>query len=559
MRYSKLLGKTSFSTPHDAESINAKLLTQAGFIDKVSAGIYNYLPLGVRVLTKINKIIREEMNAVGGQEILMPSMHPIALWKTTGRYETWDEVLFKVGKDGDFVLGPSHEETVTPLVKKYVNSYKDLPTCVYQIQTKFRNEPRAKSGLLRGREFGMKDMYSFHMDDKDLDEYYEEVKKAYLKVYERLGLKAYVIEASGGAFTNKRSHEFAVITEAGEDTIVICEKCKTAQNREIASGYIDDPKQNEGLKELKKVDAVRDKSIDAACKLFDIPAWQILKSVVFVTDQGFVGVLIRGDLEVNLEKVAVHMGGPVKLASNEDLIRHGLVPGFISPIDNNKLKFIADGSIRGTKNFNTGANELNKDYLNANLDRDFKIKEFGDFANVDERFKCHECNSTLKFEKAVEAGNIFKLGTKYTDSFDFWFTDKDGKRKKIIMGCYGIGNTRLIGTIVEASHDSNGIIWTKESAPYLVHLISLGESKDVATEAEKIYKDLEKKGIEVLFDDRKESAGKKFKDADLIGIPIRIVVSEKTLDKDSVEWKERDKKDFEMVKIKDLIKKIEKF
>jgi len=560
MKYSKLLGKTSQTAPHDADSINAQLLTQAGFIDKVSAGVYNYLPLGLRVLNKVNKVIREEMNAIGGQEILMPCLHPISLYKTTGRIETMDDILYTVGQDDDAVLGPSHEETVTPLVNKYVNSYKDLPLSVYQIQTKFRNEPRGKSGLLRGREFGMKDMYSFHKDEKDLDKYYEVAKEAYLKVYKRLGLKAYVIEAGGGAFTDQFTHEFSVLSDAGEDTIVICEKCNTAQNREIASGQLEPIKQKDkGPKPLEKVDAQRENSIESACKLFDIEPWQVLKTVVFVTDEGFVGVCIRGDLEVNSYKVENHLGSTVRLASNEDLKRHGLVPGFISPIENSKLKFIADGSIRDIKNFNTGANEQDKDYLNANLDRDFQIKEFGDFAHVDENFKCAKCGEKLKFEKAIEAGNIFRLGTKYTDAFNFTFTDKDGKNKKPLMGCYGIGSSRLIGTIVEASHDENGIVWPKECAPFTVHMLNIGESEKVMKEAEKIYEDLQKEGVEVLFDDRADSPGKKLKDADLIGIPLRVVISERTLEKDSVEWKERSNDKVEMVKVKDLVGKVKKF
>lgn len=405
MRYSALFGKTRTSVPHDAQSINAKLLTQAGCIDQVAAGIYNFLPLGLRSLQKINQIIREEMNAVGGQELLMPALHPIELWEATDRNRTMDAVLYRTkgAGDKDFVFGPSHEETVTPLAAKFVQSYKDLPFAVYQLQTKFRNEPRAKSGVLRGREFGMKDMYSFHRDEKDLDEYYEKVKEAYLKVYKRCGLEAYVVEASGGAFTKKYSHEFSVVSPAGEDTIIINTETNTAQNIEI--------------------------------------------------------------------------------------VEHGTDHG--------------------------------------------------------EHFRV---------EKAIEAGNIFKLGTKFSEDFELYFTDEDGNRKPVIMGCYGIGNTRLLGTIVEASHDEHGIIWPKNVAPYFVHLVTLGADSAVIEAAEKLYQQLQENNIEVLYDDRNESAGKKLFDADLIGLPIRVVVSKRTLEKNSVELKQRAEKDSQLISLDLVIK-----
>ncbi|MBI4975163.1 hypothetical protein HZC20_00660 [Candidatus Peregrinibacteria bacterium] len=413
MKYSKLFGKTRHSPPCDADSVNAKLLTQAGFIEKLAAGIYNFLPLGKRVLEKINKIIREEMDAVEGQEILMPSLHPIELWQTTGRDKTMDEILYRTRASGDkeFVFGPSHEETVTPLAAKYIKSYKDMPLSIYQIQTKFRDEPRAKSGLLRGREFGMKDMYSFHASDEDLDDYYEKVKQSYSNVFTRCGLNSYIIEASGGPFSDKYSHEFSIETKAGEDTVIICKKCGIAQNLELVE--------------------------------------------------------------------------------------------------------------------------------------------------VKSRLNCVKCGSSLEEMKAVEAGNIFKLGTRYSDAFNLKFTDKDGKVKPVIMGCYGIGNTRLLGTIVEAKHDENGIIWPLSVAPYAVSLILLGQEKDVVEKAEEVYEKLLKENIEVLFDERDESPGVKFKDADLIGIPLRLVVSKRSLEKDGVEWKERDQKESKIVTMKGLYKELE--
>jgi len=413
MRYSLLFGKTKQEAPADADSVNAKLLSQGGYVDRLVAGVYTFLPLGLRVLKKINQIIREEMDAVGAQEIIMPSLHPIEIWKQTGRDKTMDAILFKTkgAGDHDFVFGPSHEETVTPLAAKFVQSYKDLPLCVYQIQTKFRNEPRAKSGVLRGREFGMKDMYSFHTDEADLSKYYEKVTQAYFNVFKRCGLEAYMAEASGGAFSDKVSHEFSVRTRAGEDTLLLCEKCKFARNIEI---------------------------IDAS------------KGVETV---------------------------------------------------------------------------------------------------------CPKCKGTLIEDKAIEAGNIFKLGTKYSTDFNLKFTDKDGKQKIVIMGCYGIGNTRLVGTIVEACHDEKGIIWPKSVAPYAVHLVTLGSvDEKVTTAAESLYKDLQNKGVEVLFDDRDESVGKKLNDADLIGIPLRVVVSKKTLEKNGLEIKKRSEAKSEIIAASELSK-----
>ncbi|MFA5062393.1 MAG: aminoacyl--tRNA ligase-related protein [Patescibacteria group bacterium] len=409
MKYSNLFGKTSKSQPADEGSINAKLLSQGGFISKQMAGVYNYLPLGLRVLNKIQNIIREEMNAVGGNEVLMPVLTSEESYVTTGRNTI--DVFFRTEGEGGakLVLNPTHEEVVTPLVQKYTFSYRDLPVSVYQIQNKFRNEPRAKSGLLRGREFNMKDMYSFHTSTEDLDEYYKKVIEAYFKVYERLGIGNITIKtyASGGMFS-KYSHEFQTLSEIGEDTIYFCEKCKVAVNKEI------------------------------------------------INDQ------------------------------------------------------------------------------NA----------------------CPECgNSDLLEKKGIEVGNIFKLGTKYSGAFSFKYTDDKGKEKPVEMGCYGMGPSRIMGTLVEVFNDKDGIIWPESVAPFQYHLVSLGQDKEILEAAEKLYKDLIKNGVEVLYDDREATAGVKLADADLIGIPTRLVVSKKTLAQQSVEIKMRNQKDAEMVKLKDVLKK----
>ncbi len=558
MKYSQLFGKTRQSVPHDAKSKNAQLLTQAGFIEQMSAGIYYLLPLGLRVLQKVSDIIRDEMNKVDGQELLMPALQPEEVWAKTGRTRTMDDILYRTQGAGnkDFNFAPSHEEAVTPLATKFVQSYKDLPMSVYQLQTKFRDEPRAKSGLLRGREFGMKDMYSFHRDQADLDEYYERVKQAYLNVYERCGLKAYVVEASGGAFSKELSHEFSVVTPAGEDTIIVNNQTGEASNVEVAEGKIVNPADpQEDELEMKEVEIERDMSVEANAKAHNCENWRILKTVVYRVEDGFLGVVIRGDLQINEHKLERYLGKPARTASPAELEELGLVQGFISPVGQEELRFIADHSIKNVKNFVTGANKKNVDLVNVNVGRDFVIDDFTDLVLLDK----NSLDGDYSIETAIEAGNIFKLGTRYSEDFDLKYTDEDGKENYVVMGCYGIGTTRLVGTVVEASHDEDGIIWPKSVAPFLVHMVTLGDDENVMAAAEKLYGELNQAGVEVLFDDRSGSAGKKLKDADLIGIPVRLVVSKRTLENDSVEWKLRTEKEAEMVALSDVTQKVQDF
>ncbi len=561
MRISKHFTKTRHNPPCDADSKNAELLTQAGFIEKLGAGIYNLLPLGHRVFRKVCQIIREEMNAVDGQELLMPALHPIDIWKQTGRDRTMDDILYRTKASGnrEFVFGPSHEEAVTPLAAKYINSYKDLPLSVYQIQTKFRDEPRAKSGLLRGREFGMKDMYSFHTSDEDLDEYYEGVKQAYFNVYERCGLKSYLVEASGGAFTDKISHEFSVETSAGEDTILVCDKTGRAQNLEIAVGELPEDYTDEEEKPMEEVGVERGFSVKDNAQAHDVPEYKILKTVVYeVEEDGLLGVVIRGDLSVNDVKLERYLQKRIRPASPEKLKEAGLVQGYISPVglpDDVDLKFIADHSVKSVKNYVTGANKAATDLVNVNIGRDFVAADFADLVEVKAGFKSED-GGELREVKAIEAGNIFKLGTIYSEAFDLKFTDKDGKSKPVIMGCYGIGTTRLIGTVVEASHDDAGIIWPMSVAPYHVYLISIGKDEEVVKACDELYEELTATGVEVLYDDRDDSPGVKFKDADLIGVPVRLVIGRKTLENGEVEWKLRSDSELEMVKRDDIVNKV---
>lgn len=555
MLQSKLFTKTLKEAPKDEVSLNAIYLTRAGYIDKVTAGVYTYLPLGLRVLNRIAGIIREEIDAVGGQEVLMPAINPKELWTQTGRWQGMAEVLFKFKGVGDkeFTLGPSHEEVVTPLVKKYASSYKDLPAAVYQIQDKFRNEPRAKSGLLRGREFIMKDLYSFHASEADLESYYARVKDAYLKIFARCGLEALVVEASGGFFS-KYSHEFQVVTPFGEDKIFFCPNCRHYQNREIATGKPNQPEGGmEPEKPLNEVEAQREASIAASVKLMKIPAWKVLKNIIYQTKNGLLGVTIRGDLNVNEVKLKAYLEDySLRPANDEELAHAGLVPGFISPVNNQKIKFIGDLSVATVNNYVTGANIKYQDYINVNLNRDFQLGSLADLADINEDYACPKCGAKIESVKAIEVGNIFKLKTKFSEAFDYKFVDADGKLKPVLMGCYGIGLGRLMGTIAEVHHDQQGLIWPKSVAPFAAHLIQVGDDLAVAKKAKAVYDKLLAAGVGVLFDERNQfTPGQKFADADLIGIPYRLVISAKTGTK--IEVKKRGDVKSELVDVKKLI------
>lgn len=420
MKYSNCFAKTFKNPPAEADSANAKFLVQAGFVDQTMAGVYTWLPFGLSVLRKIEQVVREEMNALGALEIMMPSLHPKEFWEATNRWDNVD-ILFKIKSqtEKDYALGASHEEVVTPLVKKFIESYKNLPFATYQINTKFRDELRAKSGVLRGREFRMKDMYSFHTSQEDLSVFYQKTLEAYVRAYNRCGLNVKVVEASGGIFTKNPSHEFQALTDAGEDVILACEKCEFGQNTEVAT--------------VKEGDA------------------------------------------------------------------------------------------------------------------------------------CPTCGGLIVTVKGIEVGNIFDLGTKYSDAFDLNFTDENGDRKKVLMGCYGIGTSRLVGAIVEACHDDKGMIWPKSVAPFQVHLVTLNSKDETVKEnimgtADDLVRDLEARGIEVLWDDREDvSPGGKFADADLIGVPLRILISEKSLKEESVEWKERSGTESRLVKLVDVVEEVQEF
>ena len=575
MRFSKLFGKTLRQAPAEAESISHQLLLRAGMIAQEAAGIYSYLPLGWRVLRKIEGIIREEMDKAGGQELMLPILQPFELWQQSGRYVSFGKSLFTLTdrKEHTLALGPTHEEVITDLVHRYVQSYRELPVLLYQIQTKLRDEPRPRGGLLRVREFIMKDLYSFDADEAGLDESYQKMSQAYSNIYARLGLPALVVEADSGAIGGKDSHEFMVITETGEDEVIYCSSCGYAANAEKAQfaktvetviPVSRSPESSEGeAKNLLPLEAIATpgtKTIEEVADFVGMPTSQTLKSVFYSADGEFIFVIIRGDLEVNETKLRNALKcSELRLATEGEVNEAGLVAGFASPIGVKGIKVVADDSITSGFNFIVGANKPGYHFKNANYPRDFQVDLIADIALARSGDSCPKCRGKLSSARGIEVGHIFKLGTFISERFGASFLDNDGKSRPIVMGCYGIGLGRLLAAIVEQSHDDKGIIWSPSVAPYQVYLCPLSLDKSaVAPTAEKIYQELQKKGIEVLFDDRDDSPGVKFNDADLLGIPLRLTLSPRTLQSQSVEAKWRTKKEAQLLPLENLAAQVKK-
>jgi prolyl-tRNA synthetase len=547
MRFSKLFGKTLRQAPAEAESISHQLLVRAGMIAQEAAGIYSYLPLGWRVLKKIENIIREEMDKAGGQELMLPVLQPFELWQQSGRNVSFGKSLFTLTdrKEHILALGPTHEEVITDLVHRYVQSYRELPLLLYQIQTKLRDEPRPRGGLLRVREFIMKDLYSFDADEAGLDESYQKMCQAYKNIYARLGLPTLIVDADSGAIGGKESHEFMVITETGEDEVIRCSNCGYAANVEkaqfVKTAVLSEAKNPLPLQEIATPGA---ETIEEVAGFVGVPTSQILKAVFYFADGEFIFVTIRGDLEVNETKLRNTLKcSELRLATEGEVNGAGLVAGFASPLGVKGVKVIADDSITSGSNFIVGANKPVYHFKNANYPRDFQVDLIADIALARAGDSCPKCQSKLSSTRGIEVGHVFKLGTFISERFGASFLDNDGKSRPIVMGCYGIGLGRLLAAIVEQSHDDKGIIWPLSVAPYQVYLCPLSLDKPaVATTAEKVYQELQKEGIEVLFDDRDDSPGVKFNDADLLGIPLRLTLSPRTLQSQSVEAKWRTEK-----------------
>lgn len=546
MRISKLFGKTQRQAPAEAETVSHQLLLKAGMIYQVAAGVYSYLPLAWKVLKKIENIIREEMDAAGGQELMLPVLQPLELWQETGRDLAFGKGLFTLSdrRDRKLALGPTHEEVIIELVIHNVKSYRDLPLLLYQIQTKFRDEPRPRAGLMRVREFTMKDLYSFNCDEEGLSQSYNKMLQAYHNIYTRCGLPTVLVEADSGAIGGKDSHEFMVLTETGEDEIIYCNNCGYSANAEKAQS-IKDKLADEKPLPLEEVDTPGISTIEGLSNFLKVPQSHTLKAVFYIADRKLIFVVIRGDIEVNEVKLknALHCF-ELRLATEAEVKQAGIVAGSASPIGISGIRVIADDSITSGTNFIAGANKPDTHLKNVNYPRDFKVDLIADIARAKAGEGCPKCGSKLSSSRGIEVGHVFKLGTFLSEKLGAFFVDPNGVSRPIVMGCYGIGLGRLLAAAIEQNHDDKGIIWPMSIAPYYIYLCPLYlENPKVATAAENLYAELEAQGLEVLFDDRQESPGVKFNDADLLGVPIRVTISPRTLDTNSAEIKKRSEKE----------------
>ena len=562
MRFTQLVSKTLRTDPAEAETASHRLMLKAGMISQVASGVYSYLPLAWRSLRKIENIIRGEMDAAGGQEIRMPVLQPQELWEETDRRAAFGDNLFALQdrRGRPMVLAPTHEEVITNIVRGNVQSYRDLPLILYQIQTKFRDEPRPRAGLIRVREFDMKDAYSFNADDESLDSSYQAMAQAYRNIFERCGLPALMVEADSGAIGGKDSHEFILATPTGEDTVILCPNCGYAANAEKAKGVVPNTDQEAPLA-LEQVSTPGIKTIDGLSKFLGIPTSKTLKAVFYNSDGEVVFATLRGDLEVNevALKNILHCHN-LRLATDEEVKEAGLVAGSASPIGLNGIKRVADSSITQGSNFAVGANQLDMHLINANYPRDFEVDLLTDFALAQDGHGCIRCGTALEATRGVEVGHIFKLGTFFSEALGAHFLDTEGQQQPIIMGCYGIGVGRLLAAAIEQNHDDKGILFPTPIAPYQVHLVGLNMSNDaVVRAADELYHKLWSAGIETLYDDRREeAAGAKLNDADLIGLPLRMVVSPRSLGQDSVEMKARNSTEAKNVPLTDAVEEASK-
>lgn len=557
MRQSHLFGKTVRETPKDVGNKSTEYLLRGSFIAESVAGRYYMLPLGMRVQDKIMKVVEEEMNATGAQKMITPTLHPLELWKETNRTSSAGFELMKVvdRRGGEFAIGGTAEEMFVDLVRKYTMSYKDLPFTLYQFSQKFRDEMRARGGLLRVREFMMKDAYSFHANESDFRKEYESMWKAYARIFTRLGLKTLVAESDNGYIGGEYCHEFIVESEVGESKILATEDGSYSAHEDVALFVREEKNSDETEKEMQEVDAVRGNSMEDGVTLHNLPLWQQMKNVMMVDEKGnFVLAVIRGDLDVNETKLKhVVDAHDLRFATEEEIRELGSEPGFISPVGmNKKVKIIGDQSLRTIKNAYTGSNKKHRDLLNVNIDRDYTVEIEADIALAQEGHLAHS-GMKLVATKGIEVGNIFQLGNHYSSRMHATFVDTEGKEVEYYMGCYGIGIGRTLATIVEKYHDEKGILWPESVAPFRVHLISLCRTEEHKAQAESLYQELLSRGIEVLFDDREEmTAGAKFADSDLIGISTRVVVSPRTLENNSVEVKKRNESDAKVVSREEL-------
>ena len=541
MRWSQSFITTLREVPSDADVISQKLMMRAGMIRKVAAGIYTYLPLGLRSMQKLEAIVREEMNRAGAVELLGPTIHPGELWMESGRWQRYGKELLRIKDrhERDFVYGPTAEEVVTDAVRNTLNSYRQLPVNLYQIQTKFRDEVRPRFGLMRGREFVMKDAYSFHAGAASLDETYEAMRAAYSAIFRRCALDNVAVEADTGNIGGSASHEFMVLAQSGEDAVVSCPNCRYGANVEKATSkfFLDepDPAPADAIVELHTPGT---QTIDDVGRFLGKPTSQLVKTLVFDTDKGCLMVLVRGDREGNEVKIK-NVSGVEWMEMMPDArfeAETGGPVGYCGPVGTKAARVIADASLKGRANCVVGGNKKDYHLGGANPGRDFPEPEYADVTTVIAGDPCPRCSTPLEIYRGIEVGHIFKLGTKYSEPMNCTFLDENGERKPMIMGCYGLGVGRTVAAAVEQSHDDDGIIWPMPIAPYEVVVTSLGKEEQVRAVATDVYEKLKAAGVDVLFDDRDERPGVKFKDADLIGFPLRIAVGAKSLANGVIEW-----------------------
>ncbi|NQT75854.1 MAG: proline--tRNA ligase [Candidatus Omnitrophica bacterium] len=563
MKWTRYFIPTLKEVPAEAEAVSHRLMIRAGLIRKLSAGAYTYLPLGLRILKKVEDIIREEMDKKGAIELFLPSLQPVELWHESGRYKDLGEDLIKFRDRHNrvMVFGPTHEEVITDLVRNHVRSYRQLPVTLYQIQTKFRDEVRPRFGVIRSREFIMKDAYSFDRDRAGLEESYKKMYEAYEAIFSRCGLKTLAVEADPGVMGGDVSHEFMMLAESGEDLLVHCPACGYAASMGVAEVSSKQQATSDKAKQkpIKEVDTPGVTTIEKVGALLKVKPDTMVKTLVYLADEKPAAVLIRGDHEANEAKIKKYLRCTHLEMAAEDVIKKVTTGplGFSGPVGLKGVRIIADYSVKAMANFVTGANKKDKHLINVNLDRDFKVKEWADLRMITEGDNCPKCNKGIKIEHAIEMGHVFKLGLKYSKAMKADFLDEDGKLKPVVMGCYGIGVNRIIAAAIELHNDKKGIKWPMSIAPFQVIIIPINYKKeDIRKAADEAYNALKHKGMEVLLDDRDESAGVKFNDAELIGIPIQVVIGEKGLKKGNIEIKLRTTGELIEVKKQGLLDKI---
>ncbi len=565
MRYSEMHLPTVREIPSDAEVISHQLMIRAGMIRKLTSGIYSYLPLGYRVIRKVEQIVREEMNKAGAQEVYMPMVQPAELWQESGRWVYYGKELlrFRDRHERQYCLGPTHEEIITDLVRNDVKTYRQLPLNLYQIQTKFRDEVRPRFGVMRCREFGMKDAYSFDTDEEGADKSYEKMFTVYNNIFRRCGLHFRPVEADSGSIGGKYSHEFMVMAESGEDGMVFCEKCSYAANLEKAE--VAKPEkmkiQEKSLLPLENVHTPNVRTIEEVSSFLKVKPQNIVKTLIFNVDGQPCAVLIRGDQEVNEVKVKNYLGANELELADDDMIKKatGAPRGFAGAVKI-KTRVIADYSVMNMINFVTGANKEDYHLKNVNIERDFKVESFADLRVVEENDNCPRCGGKIQFARGIEVGHVFKLGTKYSQAMKAVYLDKDGQEKIMIMGTYGIGIGRTVAACIEQNYDAHGIIWPVPLAPFHVIITPVNiNEKNVFDAAENIYNQLLSERIEAILDDRDERAGVKFNDADLIGIPLRIVVGQKNLAQGNVELRVRKTGENKLYPLDRIIEEVKTF